>query len=223
MLDKSLHLSYNELLFINNQFIMSGLTGLRFVTKEPDLELVKDKEPTLTDLAQQAAKKVAASDLSEKLEAKKTLDDKLEPVNDLFINFQEQAQRTLAAISDEIDPILEQRDEILSDPAVLDSLVQEEKEAELNRIKLMNDDLSQNCRWDFLNRVVKAAVNYGYFKEPQLNKRGNINFQTLRFPDGIDKNMYNALKKLETTIKETIKELAKSNPRRRGKNTQNKK
>lgn len=191
---------------------------------KPDLKLVQDKEPTLAELAQQAAKEVAASDLSEKLEAKKVLDDKLKPVNDSFKNLrQDQAQRALATISDKIDPILEQRDEILSDPAALNSLAQKEKEVELNRIELMNDDLNQNCRWDFLNRVVKAAINYGYFKEPQLNEKGNIKFQTLRFPDGIDKDMYKVLKKLETTIKETIKALAKSNPRSRGKNTQKKK
>lgn len=180
------------------------------MSKKPELSLVQgDKPVDLGNLARLAAYESMQEDrdlIEEMNRNDRTLDDVNRVIGELT---DDQKQRALEKLAPNIDPLLQRKDEILSRPGVLKTLSDGESEYELSCIFEIVNDIENTQRWDLLNALVQEAVEKGYFRIPQRNERGNINFRSLKFPKNPSDELFSALRALKGAIMDKVKELAK--------------
>jgi len=175
------------------------------MAQKPDLKLVQGGQPSLAEIAKQAAK-AAEQERQEqaKRESEEKLNANLTRIAEINKEIEEAVRIVRSANPADRDAIIAQLDgprtqlesektEILNDPDV-----------QLTHINGLICELKECNRWRQIEEIAQAAVSRGWFKEIPKNKKGNLNLRAARFPKFNNPELEKACSHLKHTMFEAM-------------------
>lgn len=171
------------------------------------MELVLVENPSLTELAKLAAQEVREEDAQEEDQRVEGLLGRLKEINSEFDGVDKeikglsknQRKKVLATLDGNMSALKAEKTGILDDEAI-----------QLIHIKKLTEEVPKSKSWDELNNIVEASISRGWFEEPSRNKRGNVNFGTLRFSNHKNPELKQAMANLKKVILAKVSKEVKS-------------
>ncbi|MBA4337079.1 hypothetical protein C0416_04910 [bacterium] len=172
------------------------------------------KKLSLAELAQAAIKAAKDGDAKKKQkeqtqEAKrvegllnrlKEIDSEFEEVEKVIKGVSNQLREQVrATLKGDTDVLANEGNNILNDEGV-----------QLVHIKELTNEVSGINSWDALNDIVKEAIDRGWFEDRPRNAKGNINLETLIFPDHKNPELKRAMANLKRAISSKVSEMVRS-------------